>query len=57
MINLHKSMGLGQDQTRTPGSAVRLTSAARHVTDCAMRPGNRDSCTPCCEKAIKLNKS
>ena len=23
----------------TPGSAVRLTSVARHVTDCAMRPG------------------
>ena len=23
----------------TPGSAVRLTSVARHVTDCATRPG------------------
>ena len=23
-----------------PGSAVRLASVARHVTDCAMRPGN-----------------
>ena len=23
----------------TPGSAVRLASVARHVTDCAMRPG------------------
>ena len=22
-----------------PGSAVRLASVARHVTDCAMRPG------------------
>ena len=24
----------------TPGSAVRLASVARHVTDCATRPGN-----------------
>ena len=24
----------------TPGSAVKLTSVARHVTDCAMRPGS-----------------
>ena len=23
----------------TPGSAVRLASVARHVTDCATRPG------------------
>ena len=23
----------------TPGSAVRLTSVAKHVTDCAMQPG------------------
>ena len=33
-------MGLGQDRIRNPGSAVRLTSVARHVTDCATRPGN-----------------
>ena len=25
----------------THGSAVRLASVARHVTDCAMRPGTR----------------
>ena len=25
-----------------PGSAVRLASVARHVTDCAMWPGKRD---------------
>ena len=25
----------------TPGSAGRLASVARHVTDCAMRPGQR----------------
>ena len=24
----------------TPGSAVRLASVARHVTDCATRPGD-----------------
>ena len=24
----------------TPGSAVRLASVARHVNDCATRPGN-----------------
>ena len=24
----------------TPGSAVRLASVARHVTDCAMQPGD-----------------
>ena len=23
----------------TPGSEVRLASVARHITDCAMRPG------------------
>ena len=25
----------------TPGSAVRLSSVARHVTDCATRPGKK----------------
>ena len=25
----------------TPGSAVRLASVARHVTDCATRPGKK----------------
>ena len=29
----------GWDQTHDPGSAVRLASVARHVTDCAMQPG------------------
>ena len=32
-------MGPGRDRTRTPGSAVRQASVARHVTDCATRPG------------------
>ena len=31
-------MGPGRDLTRDPGSAVRLASVARHVTDCAMQP-------------------
>ena len=31
-------MGLGQDRTATPGSAVGLASVARHVTDCASSP-------------------
>ena len=26
-------------ELKTPGSAVRLTSVARHLTDCATRPG------------------
>ena len=38
-INLHESMGPGQDQTGKPGSAVRLASIARYVTDCAKQPG------------------
>ena len=33
-------MGPGRDRTPTPGSAVRLASVARHVTDCATRPGD-----------------
>ena len=37
MINLHESMGPARD--RTIGSAVRLASVARHITDCATRPG------------------
>ena len=28
----------------TPGSAVRLASVARHVTDCATRPGTLSEC-------------
>ena len=43
MINLHESMGLGSDQTRNIGSAVRLKSVARHVTDWATQPGE-ESC-------------
>ena len=27
----------------TPGSAVRLTSVARHIADCATRPGKKMS--------------
>ena len=34
MINLHESMGPGQDQTCDPWSAGRLASVARHVTNC-----------------------
>ena len=34
-------MGPGQwMELATPGSAVRLAYVARHVTDCATRPGN-----------------
>ena len=40
MINLHDSMGPHRDRTRDPGSAVRHASVARHVTDCATRPGS-----------------
>ena len=32
-------MGPGWIELTTPGSAVRLASVARHVTDCATRPG------------------
>ena len=39
MINLHESMGPGQDRTRDPGSAVRYTFVARHIIDCARQPG------------------
>ena len=39
MINLHESMGPGRDRTRDPWIRVRLASVARHVTDCATRPG------------------
>ena len=39
MINLQESIGPGQDHLVTPGSAVSDASAARHVTDCATRPG------------------
>ena len=39
MINLHESMGPDRDRLATPGSAVRHASVARHVTDCATRPG------------------
>ena len=48
MINLHESMGPGQDQNRAPGFAVSLASVARHVTNCATRPGKKDrfSITP-----------
>ena len=42
MINLHESMGPDRDGLATPGSAVRHASVARHVTDCATRPGKGD---------------
>ena len=32
-------MGPGRDRTPNPGSAVRHSSVARHVTYCATRPG------------------
>ena len=34
-------MGPGQDRTQDQGSAVRLASVARHVTDCAMHCNER----------------
>ena len=37
-----KVWGRAGIELATPGSAVRHTSVARHVTDCAMRPGIRD---------------
>ena len=40
MINLHESTGI---DLATPGSAVRHASVARHVTDCATRPGKERS--------------
>ena len=43
MINLHESIGPGQDQTGKPGSAVRLASVARYVNDCVTRPGPSDT--------------
>ena len=39
MINLHESMGRTGIELATPGSAVRLATVARHVTDCATQPG------------------
>ena len=36
----------------TPGSAVRLASVARHVTDCAMRPGGLRLHLPCVSMAL-----
>ena len=44
MINLDESMGPGWGQLATRGSAVRHASVARHITDCAMRPGIFSSC-------------
>ena len=39
MINPHESMGLAGIELETPGPAVRLGSVARHVINCATRPG------------------
>ena len=39
MINLPESIGPGRVELAIPGSAVRYASVARHVTDCATRPG------------------
>ena len=44
-INLYESMGLGGDQTRDPGFAVRHVSAVRRVTNCAKRLGQSDVTT------------
>ena len=41
MINLNEIMEPRWDRTRDPGSAVRLTFVARHVTDWAVWPGRR----------------
>ena len=48
MVNLHKSMEPGRIELATPGSAVRLASVARHVTDCATRPGRTLDQDFCC---------
>ena len=38
MINLHESMGTAGIELVITGSAIRLASVARHVTDCATWP-------------------
>ena len=38
MINLHERMGPGWDRTRIP-LICSLAPVARHITNCAMRPG------------------
>ena len=40
MINLHESMGRAGIELANPGSAVRLASVARHITDCATPPSH-----------------
>ena len=40
----------------TPGSAVRLASVARHVTDCATRPGYSFNCDGCLRVLPKLTE-
>ena len=52
-------MGPGQDQTRDhwlaiTGSAVRLASVARHVTDCSMRP--KHICMYAIIEFVQVNK-
>ena len=32
------------NEVATPGSAIRLASVARHVTDCAIGPGKHSHC-------------
>ena len=44
-------MGPDRDRTRDPGSAVRHASVARHVTDCATRPGSI-----CMGKSIRIHR-
>ena len=39
MINLQESWYQAGIELANPGSAVRQESVARHVTDCATRPG------------------
>ena len=38
MINIQKVWDRAGIELATPGSAVRLASVARHITDCAMWP-------------------
>ena len=40
----------------TPGSAVRLASVARHVNDCAMRPGLQTVWTQMRTKILDPNR-
>ena len=50
MINLRVVWYRAGIELATPGSAVRHASVARHVTDCATRPGRN----PCSNREIRV---